>query len=179
MSVIQTEIFQTNFGRLILGSFEDKLCLCDWYDRTKRQSVDNRLKKYLSAEYVDETAPILDQTKQELNEYFAAKRQTFTIPLLLAGSEFQKSVWHGLLKTSYGETLSYLELSKRLGDEKAIRAVANANGANAISIIIPCHRIIGSDGSLTGYAGGIDIKKKLLEIEGHKFNLPPEQHSLF
>ncbi|WP_420547598.1 methylated-DNA--[protein]-cysteine S-methyltransferase [Curvivirga sp.] len=180
MTNILTEIFETDFGRIILGSYKDKLCLCDWYDRKKRDAVDNRLKKHLKADY--ETAkdvPVLQQTKQELNAFFEGKRKEFTIPLLLAGSDFQKSVWNGLLATQYGETLSYLELSRRLGDEKAIRAVANANGANAISIIVPCHRIIGSDGSLTGYAGGIEIKKRLLEVEGHIFAKEIEQPSLF
>ena len=87
----------------------------------------------------------------------------------MVGTEFQKSVWEELLKIPYGQTASYLELSRAIGNEKAVRAVANANGANAIGIIIPCHRIIGSDGSLTGYAGGLDVKRKLLEIENNLF----------
>jgi len=85
---------------------------------------------------------------------------------LLVGSDFQKQVWNELLKIRFGQTLSYLELSRNLGNEKAIRAVASANGANAISILVPCHRVIGSDGSLTGYAGGLGANKKLLELEG-------------
>ena len=92
------------------------------------------------------------------------------------GSDFQKRVWQELLKIPYGSTASYLTLSQKLGNEKAIRAVASANGANAISIFIPCHRVIGSDGNLTGYAGGIHTKKKLLELESDSAN---EQLELF
>ena len=110
-------------------------------------------------------------TRAQLDEYFLAKRSEFNIPLLMLGTTFQKSVWNALLRIGYGKTASYLELSKIIGNEKAVRAVANANGANAIAIIIPCHRIIGSDGSLTGYAGGLALKKKLLELENNLFSV--------
>jgi O-6-methylguanine DNA methyltransferase len=86
---------------------------------------------------------------------------------LSVGTEFQKSVWQGLIDTPFGTTASYLELSKRIGNEKAVRAVASANGANSIAILVPCHRIIGSNGDLVGYAGGLDVKRKLLEIENN------------
>ena len=101
-----------------------------------------------------------------LNDSFEKKRTHFDIPLELIGTEFQQRVWQELQRIPYGKTISYLQLSKNLGDEKAIRAAATANGANGISILIPCHRVIGSDGSLTGYAGGLPAKKKLLIIEG-------------
>jgi methylated-DNA-[protein]-cysteine S-methyltransferase len=105
----------------------------------------------------------------QLKAYFSGTRKIFNIPLLMVGTEFQKSVWEGLIKIPYGTTTSYLELSKNIGNEKAVRAVASANGANAISILIPCHRIIGSDGSLVGYAGGLPAKKKLLTLENNLF----------
>ena len=108
-------------------------------------------------------------TIEEMNEYFEGKRKTFDIPLLMVGTAFQKSVWNGLLAVPYGTTASYLKLSKNIGNEKAVRAVASANGANAISILIPCHRIIGSNGNLVGYAGGLPAKKKLLELENNLF----------
>lgn len=101
----------------------------------------------------------------QLNEYFSGARKTFELVLQPEGTKFQRSVWNELLKVPFGKTRSYLEQSKKLGDVKAIRAVASANGKNPISIIIPCHRIIGSDGSLTGYAGGIWRKRWLLEHE--------------
>ncbi|SNR66644.1 methylated-DNA--[protein]-cysteine S-methyltransferase [Lutibacter flavus] len=110
----------------------------------------------------------------QLEEYFNKKRTDFNLKLNPKGTEFQNKVWNELLKVPYGKTRSYLEQSKKLGDVKAIRAVAFANGKNPIWIIIPCHRIIGSDGSLTGYAGGIWRKKWLLEHEN-----PSTQQSLF
>ncbi len=110
----------------------------------------------------------------QLNEYFEGKRIDFNFKINLAGTEFQQKVWKELLKIPFGTTLSYIELSKKLGDVKAIRAVASANGKNPLWIVVPCHRVIGSDGSLTGYAGGLWRKKWLLEHEN-----PTTQQSLF
>lgn len=107
----------------------------------------------------------LQKCVTQLNEYFSGARKTFELVLQPEGTKFQRSVWNELLKVPFGKTRSYLEQSKKLGDVKAIRAIASANGKNPISIIIPCHRIIGSDGSLTGYAGGIWRKRWLLEHE--------------
>jgi methylated-DNA-[protein]-cysteine S-methyltransferase len=103
---------------------------------------------------------------EQLQQYFAGARQSFDFPLNPVGTVFQQSVWRALLEVPFGTTLSYLTLSRRMGDEKAIRAVAAANGRNPLWIVVPCHRIIGSDGSLTGYAGGLWRKKWLLEHEG-------------
>jgi len=111
---------------------------------------------------------------QQLDEYFNGQRTDFDVKLNLQGTEFQKKVWNELLNVPFGKTRNYLEQSKKLGDVKAIRAVASANGKNPIWILIPCHRIIGSNGSLTGYAGGIWRKKWLLEHES-----PSPQQSLF
>lgn len=130
-----------------------------------RESIDARLQKGLKAEYIQEYTPILEEAVKQLDEYFNRERKTFDVPLLMVGTDFQKQVWQGLIDIPHGTTCSYLELSKRIGNEKAVRAVASANGANAISIMIPCHRIIGSDGSLVGYAGGLPAKKKLLQLE--------------
>ena len=117
---------------------------------------------------------VLIDAAYQLNEYFEGKRQNFDLLLNPEGTEFQKKVWSLLSEIPYGKTLSYLELSKRVGDVKAIRAVASANGKNPLWIIIPCHRVIGSDGSLTGYAGGLHRKKWLLNHES-----PSRQQSLF
>ncbi len=116
----------------------------------------------------------LEDAVIQLKEYFEGTRQKFDLNLQPHGTDFQKSVWSKLEKIPYGKTISYLELSKTLGDVKAIRAVANANGKNPLWIIIPCHRVIGSDGSLTGYAGGLHRKKWLLEHEN-----PFKQQTLF
>jgi methylated-DNA-[protein]-cysteine S-methyltransferase len=134
-----------------------------------RTTIDKRLQVGLNAEYVEESSEVIEQTITELKEYFLGTRKTFDVLLLTIGTDFQKSVWDGLMKIPYGATASYLELSKNIGNEKAVRAVASANGANAISILIPCHRIIGSNGNLVGYAGGLPAKKKLLELENNLF----------
>ena len=116
----------------------------------------------------------LEDAVYQLNEYFEGIRKQFLLDLKPEGTEFQKRVWKALQNIPYGQTTSYLELSKTLGDIKAIRAVAAANGKNPIWIVIPCHRVIGSDGSLTGYAGGLHLKQWLLEHES-----PFKQQSLF
>jgi len=102
----------------------------------------------------------------QLREYFNHQRKKFDFPLEILGTDFQKEVWDELIKIPYGETISYGELANRMGDKNLMRAVAAANGANPIPIVIPCHRVIGADGSLTGYGGGLDVKQKLLELEG-------------
>jgi len=102
----------------------------------------------------------------QLREYFNLQRKEFDFPLEILGTDFQKEVWDELIKIPYGETISYGELANRMGDKNLMRAVAAANGANPIPIVIPCHRVIGADGSLTGYGGGLDVKQKLLELEG-------------
>jgi len=109
--------------------------------------------------------PILQKTEKQLAEYFAGKRREFDLPLESRGTEFQKRVWKGLTKIPFGETRSYLELARKVGHPKACRAVGAANGRNPLSIVVPCHRVIGADGSLTGFAGGTRTKAFLLELE--------------
>ena len=111
-----------------------------------------------------ETA-LIKNTKQQLDEYFAGKRKKFDIPIKLDGTDFQIKVWKELLKIPYGETCSYLDIAKRIGNPKASRAVGMANNKNKIIIIVPCHRVIGSNKKLVGYACGLDVKEKLLELE--------------
>ncbi|HET9135840.1 MAG TPA: methylated-DNA--[protein]-cysteine S-methyltransferase [Candidatus Kapabacteria bacterium] len=111
-------------------------------------------------------SPLLSEAIVQLEEYFAGNRTTFDLPLNPQGTDFQKRVWKELLNIPFGETISYIEVSRRLGDEKAIRAVGLANGKNPISIIIPCHRVIGSNGKLVGYGGGLWRKEWLLKHEG-------------
>jgi methylated-DNA-[protein]-cysteine S-methyltransferase len=109
--------------------------------------------------------PVLLETERQLAEYFAGKRKRFTVMLDFAGTEFQKKVWQALLAIPFGQTRSYGEIAKALGNAKAMRAVGAANGKNPISIIAPCHRVIGSTGKLTGFAGGLDVKARLLDLE--------------
>lgn len=125
-------------------------------------------------EISEQIPAVLQEAVSELMAYFEGKRTTFDFKLNPKGTEFQQKVWNGLLEIPFGKTMSYLELSKKLGDIKAIRAVASANGKNPLWIVVPCHRVIGTDGSLTGYAGGLWRKKWLLEHEN-----PTTQQSLF
>ena len=127
-----------------------------------------------SDEITDVVPEVLEDAVYQLKEYFEGKRVQFDLQLNPTGTDFQRKVWEALLKIPHGKTCSYMDLSKTLGDPKAIRAVAAANGKNPLWIIVPCHRVIGSDGSLTGYAGGLHRKKWLLEHES-----PVKQQSLF
>ena len=130
-----------------------------------RITVDNRIKNGIKAEFVEKDDEILEKTREQLDEYLNGNRHEFDIPVLMVGTDFQKNVWNALVKVPYGFTSTYLQLAKNINNEKAVRAVAGANGANSIGLIIPCHRIIGSDGELVGYGGGLSVKKRLLALE--------------
>ncbi len=166
-------------GSLVLGSYDNKLCLCDWRYRKMSKPVDTRIQSLLKTSYVEGESQVINLAIEQLNAYFKGTLKEFRIPLLFVGSNFQKQVWNSLLTVPYGKTKSYLELSEILGNRKAIRAVAAANGANAISIIVPCHRIIGSDGKLVGYAGGIDVKRNLLNLEKKHSGLGVQTRMIF
>ena len=165
MKFINIQYCKTKIGELILGSFEGKLCLLDFRYRKMRKTVDERIKKGLNANFVENNTEIIEKTRAELDEYFHGNRKEFDVPLQMVGTDFQKSVWEALLRVPFGTTSTYLQLAKNIKNEKAVRAVAAANGANSMAIIIPCHRIIGSNGELVGYAGGLPIKKRLLKFE--------------
>jgi methylated-DNA-[protein]-cysteine S-methyltransferase len=157
--------WKSPFGELKLAATKEKLVMCDWQFRRMRSSIDQRIVSQFPT-IVEGRNEMIDQTILQLEEYEQGLRQSFDIPIGLIGTNFQKTVWNTLLNIPYGKTYSYTQLSILLNNKEAIRAVASANGANAISIIIPCHRIIGSDGDLVGYAGGLSIKKRLLQLEG-------------
>lgn len=168
LNKISLQYFKTPVGELILGAFHEKLCLCDWRYRKMRSTIDKRIQEGLNASFEEGETIVMETAKHQLNEYFTAERIDFDVPLLMVGTSFQKMVWNELLKIPFGKTESYLGLSRKIGNEKAIRSVAAANGTNALAIFIPCHRIIGSDGKLTGYGGGLQAKRKLLQLEMHK-----------
>lgn len=151
---------------MMLGSIDGKLCMCDWLNDTHHRKVKKRLERLLHANLESDTSEEIERAEQELDEYFAGTRKEFDIPLFTVGTDLQQEVWSELQKIPYGETISYKELAERMGRADAIRAVANAVGNNAISLFIPCHRIIGSNNALTGYAGGLEAKHALLELEG-------------
>lgn len=165
-NTIKIKRYESPCGVLMLGSFGDKLCLCDWQVEKHRYHVDRRLKRILRAEFEEGTSEVIGKAERQLDEFFAGQRRKFDMPLLFVGTDFQKTVWNELLKIPFGQTISYGEMARRIGMPKAVRAVANANGANSMSIFAPCHRVIGSDRSLTGYGGGLDAKRMLLELEG-------------
>ena len=162
---VNIQYYDSPCGEIILASIGDELCLCDWNEKPCAERNKRRLVRYLNAEFVTATSPILEQTKAELDEYFTGKRKAFDIPLHPVGTDFQKQVWQALLEIPYGETRSYKEIALRVNNLKGVRAVAQAIGANGISILIPCHRVIGTNHSLTGFAGGIEAKRSLLNIE--------------
>lgn len=170
MQKINIQYFDTNYGELILGSHDNHLIMADWRYRQMRNRIDNRLQSKLKTTYVEKSDDILNITRQQLNEYFTNKRKRFDIPLKFIGTEFQQNVWNALTKIPYGKTTSYLELATNLSKSQAVRAVANANGANAMSIIVPCHRVIGKNGDLGGYAGGLKTKRNLLDLEHNLFS---------
>ncbi len=165
-SSIEFQYYDSPCGEMIIGSYEEQLCLCDWRYRKMRLKIDYRISTGLNTSFVQKNSTVITQTIHQLNCYFNKGLHYFAIPILEVGTPFQKQVWKHLKEIPYGETWSYTELAQRMLNPLGIRAIASANGANAISIIIPCHRIIGSDGDLVGYAGGLRAKKQLLQLEG-------------
>lgn len=165
MSQINVQYHRTEIGKLVLGSFHGKLCLVGFRHGKARNAADDRIKKGLEAEFVEQDDEVLERTRKQLDEYLGGSRKEFDIPLLVVGTDFQKSVWNALMEVPYGATSTYLQLAKDVDNRKAVRAVGNAVGANPISIVVPCHRIIGCDGELVGYGGGLCAKKRLLKLE--------------
>jgi methylated-DNA-[protein]-cysteine S-methyltransferase len=150
-------------GPLTLAATRDgALVYLGFHDREPRPRIPAQL---LASGELTEDPALLVPVRQQLEEYFRGTRRTFDVPLAPRGTPFQLRVWAELVKIPYGTTISYGELARRLGDPNLTRAVGAANGANPISILVPCHRVIGTNGSLVGYAGGLDLKRALLELE--------------
>lgn len=171
MNVIYKVSFETPMGRIVACSTDKGVCSLEFYNPEKYEKQQSLLKKQLGTKDVREVENNhLAKLKEELAEYFDGKRKDFTVALDLVGTDFQKQVWDELLRIPYGKIISYLEQSQRMGNAKAVRAVANANGRNKISIVVPCHRVIGSNGALTGYASGLDNKRFLLSLENIPFS---------
>ena len=167
--MFRSKKIQTPLGEMLAIKSEKGLCMLEFFDG---KSTEKQLKEIENlGEILEKDDEILNRLETELNNYFKGNLKEFTIPLDLIGTDFQKKVWNELIKIPFGETRSYKEQSIAVGDLLAIRAVANANGKNKIAIIVPCHRVIGSDGSLTGYAGGKKRKQFLLELESQQLNL--------
>lgn len=155
----------TPLGPMLAGAVEEGLCLLEFTDRRTLETQCKRLEKYLNAVLLPGDRPHFEMLDQQLREYFAGERKAFDLPLVLPGTPFQRSVWDALRQIPYGETRSYKQQAEALGKPKAIRAVGAANGGNRIAVIVPCHRVIGAAGRLTGYGGGIWRKEWLLRHE--------------
>ena len=163
--IIDLKRIETPIGTMYAAATAEGICMLEFTDRKMLETEFKDLAKSLNAIIIQGENPHFIPLEKELAEYFLGKRTEFTVPLSPVGTDFQKSVWKVLMKIPYGETWNYKKQSEVLGDAKKVRAVANANGMNKISILIPCHRVIGSNGTLTGYGGGIWRKQKLLELE--------------
>ncbi|HYB93641.1 MAG TPA: methylated-DNA--[protein]-cysteine S-methyltransferase [Vicinamibacterales bacterium] len=156
-ALVYTHIDDSPVGPLLLAGDADALHVLAFGNGSRPREIDAR--------WTPDTKGLLSGIRRELDEYFAGRRTAFTTRLALNGTPFQNSVWQQLTRIPYGHTISYLELARRIGNPKAVRAVGLANGANPIAIVVPCHRVVGSNGSLTGFGGGLPTKRALLELE--------------
>jgi len=174
-TVIKFQIFDTPLGKMLACATDKGVCMLEFIDRRAFVTELKDLKRLLRATIKSGTNKHLKALEKQLDEYFQKKRKKFEIPLVTPGSEFQNKVWEKLLEIPFGETRSYKQQSIVIGNLGAIRAVGTANGANRISIVVPCHRVIGEDGNLTGYGGGLKRKRWLLDFESGTMSLFSEE----
>ncbi len=164
-AVITMTELSTPLGPMIAGATSQGVCLLEFNNRIRLEQEFAELKKMLGAEMKPGRNQHLDQLEKELAEYFDGTLKTFSVALHTPGNEFSQTVWQSLLEIPYGKTISYKEQAALMKNPKAIRAIATTNGRNRLAIIIPCHRVIGSNGTMTGYAAGVDKKKWLIKFE--------------
>lgn len=162
---LATEILETPVGPLFIGALSSGVCLIEYADRQKLEARYTALIKQFGCPVLPAKTVHIEQLQAELTGYFGGALTEFTVPMVVSGTAFQERVWAELTQIPYGQTISYDELAHRIGQPSAVRAVARANATNRISILIPCHRVIGKNGQLTGYAGGLWRKRSLLELE--------------
>lgn len=148
--------------------------MSDWKDGWHHEAILKRFAKMTKCAFVQGTCPVITETISQLQEYFAHERQHFDLPLLFIGTDFQKKVWRALESIEYGKVVSYGDIARAIGNPQAVRAVGGAVGQNPFSIIVPCHRVVGSNRSLTGYGGGFEAKKFLLSLESKNSKQPFE-----
>ncbi len=168
--IITIKRIETKLGTMYCCATDEGICLLEFTDRKMLETELKNLAKTLNATILQGNNEHFEALENQLSEYFEGKRKTFSVPLVTPGSDFQNIVWSQLQTIEYGKTRSYKEQATSINKTESVRAVANANGMNRISILIPCHRVIGSDGKLTGYGGGIWRKKWLLEFENNILN---------
>lgn len=155
----------TPLGPMLAGATSEGICLLEFVNRVKLGKEFIELQELLNAPILPGRNKHLDLLEAELNEYFKGELKAFSVPLHTPGNEFSKSVWKTLQEIPYGKTISYKEQAEMMNNPKAIRAIASTNGRNRLAIVIPCHRVIGSNGTMTGYAAGVEKKKWLLRFE--------------
>jgi AraC family transcriptional regulator of adaptative response/methylated-DNA-[protein]-cysteine methyltransferase len=165
---IATQLLESPLGTLLLGATSRGVCLLEYADRRQLEANYATLRQRLGCPVLPVSNPQIEQLRQELSLYFNGDLTAFTVPVVMQGTDFQQRVWAELQRIPYGDTIAYDELACRIGQPTAVRAVARANGMNRINLLIPCHRVIGKDGQLTGYGGGLWRKRLLLELERTK-----------
>lgn len=176
-NLITTTEISTPLGPMLAGATSEGVCILEFMNRVRLEKEIIDLQKLLNGVMQPGQNPHLDQLKNELAEYFEGKRKVFSVPLHTPGNEFAQTVWKTLQEIPYGQTCSYKQQADKMNNPKAIRAIASTNGRNRLAIVIPCHRVIGSDGSMTGYAAGVEKKKWLLKFERNNSEIPAD--SLF
>lgn len=176
--MIKTAVIETPLGDMKAAAVKEGVCFLAFADSQNLDSELEELARIFGKEIVSGNNLHLRTLKRQLKDYFKGKRKEFSVKIVTPGTEFQTEVWNGLKLIPYGSTISYHEQAERLNNRGAIRAVGHANGSNRIAIIIPCHRVIGADGSLTGYGGGLERKRWLLDHE-KKFSGKPVDGTLF
>jgi len=168
---------ESPLGPLIAGATDRGICLLEFSDRRMLEAQARILSSHLGLPVAPGAHPHLETLERQLGEYFAGRRREFTLPIFEPGTPFQERVWEALRRIPFGETRSYSALAKAIGDPSAVRAVARANGYNRVAIVVPCHRVIGADGGLGGYGGGLWRKQRLLELEGVAPNVRRQEKS--
>jgi AraC family transcriptional regulator of adaptative response/methylated-DNA-[protein]-cysteine methyltransferase len=163
--IAKVDRIATPLGPMLVAATDEALLLLEFADRRQLANQVKRIGRRLGVVYVPESNPLIRRAAKELGEYFAGERRDFTVPMLPVGTEFELEVWSALREIPFGETRSYADIARRVGRPDAVRAVGRANGMNALAIVIPCHRVVGSDGQLVGYGGGLWRKEKLLSVE--------------
>lgn len=170
--MVSTLRVESPVGPLLLGCLDDGICLVEFQDEARWQGRQLEPTLALYGDLSPAEHPLLRQMERELVEYFEGTRTSFDVPLALRGTDFQLRVWNALLEIPFGETRTYGQLAAKLGVDGGSRAVGHANGDNRVAIVVPCHRVIAADGTLGGYGGGLEMKRFLLNLEGHVLQVP-------
>lgn len=176
--MIKTTIIETPLGEMTAAATAEGVCLLEFRDRRTHEEQINHLAWILNTTVRPGRNKHLRALKKQLKEYFRGKRKEFSLSLITPGTDFQQAVWNTLRKIPYGTTISYIEQARLIDNPGAVRAVANANGSNPVAIVIPCHRVIGSEGDLVGYGGGLERKRWLIDHE-KKHSGQPVNGTLF